>query len=52
MEYETDNELNYNTLHIRATLDLINMNEKAKKRTRTQIPREWARKSLFKNYFY
>ena len=38
MEYETDNELKYTTLQIRATLDLRKMNEKAKKRTRTQIP--------------
>ena len=38
MEYETNNELKYTTLQIRATLDLRKMNEKAKKRTRTQIP--------------
>ena len=38
MEYENDNELNYTTLHIIATLYLKNMNEKAKKRPQTQIP--------------
>ena len=38
MEYETDNELKYTTLQIRATLDLKKMNEKAKKRTQMQIP--------------
>ena len=38
MEYEIDNESKYTTLQIRATLDLKKMNEKAKKRTQTQIP--------------
>ena len=31
MEYETNNELKYTTLQIRAMLDLKKMNEKAKK---------------------
>ena len=38
MEYENNNELKYTTLQIRSMLYLRNMNKKAKKRTRTQIP--------------
>ena len=54
MEYEIYNELKYTTLQIRAMLDLKKMNEKEKKDTDANPTRrdgEWARKSLFKNYF-
>ena len=38
MKYETDNELKYTTLQIRATLDLKKMNEKAKKKNTDANP--------------
>ena len=51
MEYGIDFKSNYTTLHINTTLDWKKMNEK-QKMTRTQMDGEWARESLFKNYFY
>ena len=55
MEYGNDFMSKYTTLQINTTLDNKKMNEKQKKDTDANPPRgdgEWARKSLFKNYFY
>ena len=55
MDNGIDFKSKYTTLQINTMLDYKKMNEKQKKDTDANPPRgdgEWARKSLFKNYFY
>ena len=56
MEYEIENELNYTTPHIRATLDLKKMNKKAKNKRhgRKSLQGGWGMgsKEPIQNYFY